>query len=51
MLRYPQPTRLVCLMIRLKLSVGALEVSSISATKMAGHQVWIVSAHRVASGS
>lgn len=46
MLVKPYPTRLVCLMIRLKPSVRALVTSSVSATSTAGHQVSIVVARR-----
>ena len=46
MLVKPHPTRLVCLMIRLKPSVRALVTSSVSATSTAGHQVSIVVGRR-----
>jgi hypothetical protein len=36
-------------MIRLKPSVRALVTSSVSAVRIAGHQVWIVLARRVVS--
>jgi len=38
-------------MIRLNPSVRALSTSLSRAVRMAGHQVWMVSASRVASGS
>ena len=49
-LRKPQATRLVFLMIRLKPSVRALVTFIVNATWMAGHQVSMVVARRVVSG-
>jgi hypothetical protein len=41
------PACLVCLITRLKPSVRGLDRSWVSATGMAGHQVWMVVASRV----